>query len=122
MQYVDPLHVGGRLLETVPDALSMKDPHSRTCCGALTCFGCVYCMDVFCTLPTMLAVETIDDDDRRAYDMRRLPFYEACWPCMTCALCCGLKNEDELRAISDAYACPWPSCRGGICGFIFSLL
>lgn len=114
-----PLHMGGRLLETVPDALSMKDQQNRTCCGALSCFGCVYCMDVFCTLPTMVAVE---ENDTRAHDMRLLPFYEACWPCMRCALCCGLQNEDELRVISNAYACPWSSCQGGICSYIFNLL
>ena len=122
MPYVDPLHIGGSLLDTVPDALSMRDPQSRTCCGALTCFGCVYCMDVFCTLPTMLKIETVDGDETRAYDMRRLPFYEACWPCMRCALCCELQNDYELRDISDTYACPWPVCQGGICGRIFALL
>ena len=115
----DPLHMGGSLLETVPDALSMEDPQSKTCCGALMCFGCVYCMDFFCTLPTMMAVE---GDDTRAYDLRRLPFYEACWPCMRGALCCGLRDEDQLRVISSAYACPWPSCQGGICGYIFKWL
>jgi hypothetical protein len=119
MMEMNPLHMGGRLLDTVPDALSMKDPHSRTCCGALTCFGCVYCMDVFCTLPTMREIE---EDETRAYDMRRLPFYEACWPCMRCASFCHLQNEYELRDISDEYACPWPSCQGGFCGMIFSFL
>ena len=111
-----PLHMGGRLLETVPDALSMKDPQSRTCCGALSCFGCVYCMDLFCTLPTMRLIEEGD----YAYDMRRLPFYEACWPCMRCLLCSGLQDADELRTVSSEAACPWPSC--GICDYIFELI
>ena len=118
---MDPLHIGGSLLDTVPDALSMRDPQSRTCCGALTCFGCVYCMDVFCTLPTILKIETFDGDETRAYDMRRLPFYEACWPCMRCALCGG-SEADDLREFSDDCICPLPACRGGICGYIFSLL
>lgn len=113
---MDPLHMGGHLLETVPDSLLIEDPPSRTCCGALTCFGSVYCIDIFCMLPTMQQIE----HDDRVYDMRLLPFYEACWPCMRCCLCSGLQTAEELRTVSNAAACPWPCC--GICNYFFTMI
>ena len=94
--------MGGRLLETLPVAIGVDDPQSRTCCGALSCFGCVYCMDIYCTLPTMRQIETGEE----AYDMRLLPFYEACWPCMSLARRSG-REDSELRSISHWAKCPW---------------
>ena len=97
------MHYAGALLETVPEHMQMNDPQTRTCCGALTCFGCVYCVDIFCMLPTMRQIEIGDE----AYDMRLLPFYEGCWPCMRVARHRGV-DDAQLREISNFAKCPWP--------------
>ena len=101
-----PMHMGGRLLETIPEHLGIDDPQSRTCCGALSCFGCVYLIDIYCTIPTMRKIEAGDD----AYDMRLLPFYEACWPCMLCAHYRETPTM-VLRGVSSLAKCPW-DCYG----------
>ena len=101
--FKDPLKSAGHVLEIIPDRIGMVDSERRMCCGALECFGCIYTMDLCCTIPTMRRIEP----PKERYNMLRLPFYEACWLCMGVACCLSLKPKSELRKISDDWMCPW---------------
>ena len=103
--FKDPLKSAGHVLEIIPDRIGMVDSERRMCCGALECFGCIYTMDLCCTIPTMRRIEP----PKERYNMLRLPFYEACWPCMCLASCIYPDSIPGLRIISDMFVCPWGS-------------
>lgn len=100
--YYDPMKIGGKALEILPDALGMQATERRMCCSALECFGCIYVWDILGTLPTMRRIEKPEN----RYNTLYLPFYEAAWPCMCLAFRCG-RDREELREVSAACACPW---------------
>jgi hypothetical protein len=101
------LQMGGAALSVAPDALGMVNPDSRMCCGAGTCFGCVYVMDVCFAMPVMRRVET---DEHEQFSLLRLPFYEVAWPCMGLMLCLGT-SQKKLQRVSNSFLCPWTCCR-----------
>ena len=63
-----------------------------------------------------LGSHQIEDGDE-AYDMRLLPFYEACWMCMCLAQRAGTE-QTRLREVSNWAKCPWDFC--GIFEYAFA--
>ena len=82
-------------LNIIPEAMDMEQD-KRMCCGAMECFGCIYTMDICCTIPTLQCIEQGEE----RYSFLHLPFYEASWPCMCTAHLCGYPGDEQLRRIS----------------------
>lgn len=90
------------MLNHLPNILEIGDEDERACCAACECFSCVYLMDIFCTVPTMRAIEKNREE---RYSLLNLPFYEVCWPCMCVASNCGVSKE-TLQGISAIFKLP----------------